>query len=199
MNPGATRALLVASAIVGPLGLAQLFDELLFDGATSPLPRTPLPSEASVKLARAAAKRRRRQRERRRVSLGGLPIWLVGTPGELDWDLVAARTERQALELYVDHTGLSEWETDDLTVKRAEWDRAVEHEPVVTTAKVLHTEPDARLPDGELVRFGWGFFHDDDPECEECNERVESVQELATPQWAIAVCRECHARLGGAS
>jgi hypothetical protein len=198
--------LLFAAAILGPAAVGDL-SAMEPWGPRPPSPRPPEPaaprtppsSEAAVARARAEAKRRRRQRERRRVSLGGLPIWIVGTPGEYDWELVAARTERQAMDLYVDHAGLTEWEVGDLTVKRAEWDRAVEHEPIVTEAKVLHTEMSHRLPTGELARFGWGFRYDGDPECEECNEHVESVQELATPQWVIAVCRECYAQLGGAS
>lgn len=204
---------------MNPVTRAHLARAMLFAAALAPMSSGSLPlvgaaplvpddelrrwqrpgtTDAAGRIQRAAAKRRRRQRERRRVALGGLPVWLVGTPGEFDWELVAARTERQALALYVDHAGLSEWEVGDLTVKRAKWDRAVEHEPVVKVAKVLWSEMSARLPTDEPARFGWGFFYDDDPECEECNERVEAVVELATPKFVMAVCRACLAQIGGA-
>lgn len=184
-------AALMASGWCGPIRAFRPW------GPRAPSPRarkTPNP----VREQRARDKRHRRQRERRRVALGGLRIWLVGTVGEYDWELVAALNERQARQLYVDHAGLSKWEVGDLTVKRAEWSRAVEHEPIVTEAKVLWSEMSARLPTDEPARFGWGFWHDDDPECEECNERVESVSEHQTESYAMLVCRDCLVDLGGA-
>jgi hypothetical protein len=196
VNNDTLKTLLLASSIIGPAGLAallprprarhqdRLLSKLEADAVTS-----------SKKMARAHDKRRHRQRERRRISLGGLPLWTVGTPGKDDWWLVAAGTERQALELHTNHTGSG---VGDLTIKRAEWDGAIEHEPIVKEAKIVWEELDEPLPDGELARFGWGFWHDNDPECEECHERVESVQELSTPEWAMAVCRACYEDLVGA-
>lgn len=198
MNP-----LLFAAAVLGPAAVAELSAMEPWGPRPPlprpPLPRTPPPSASFVARARAEAKRRRRQRERRRVALGGLPMWEVGTPGEEDCLLIAARTWRQARQYHADMHGLHLDETYDLQVIRADWLLAVELEPVVTEPGVWWGQGlDARetLPDGEPVWRGYGVHYDDDSTCEECGERVSSCVDYETADVVMAVCRACLAQLG---